>query len=358
MANISYRAASTLTNRYGWNGGNEYEDEGELNYSNTFYRKYDAQIGRFTGIDMYAEKYAGMNPYQFGANNPVMFNDPMGDKLTGISKGPDGNYHADWLTGLLWANKGFYSPDHWGYDESGGGGGGGNYYDKMGMSSASVLSQMGFGQSFGINKNGDYGFWSSYSFRPEDRGYIGATKNGNTLAEVSVGSGRTWTPFPSFATLLSNYPLPYSIRPDRTPIDRRQPLDDVNGGNFRYFNQCAIRMSTALRRSGVNIAGAKNISNPGGQTYANGNIIGALNLATLLSKKSLLGNPISYDGTRVDIAALLSDKTGIIYFENFLEDDGSISHANTHIDLWDRGIIQGNFDIPTEASIIWFWEIR
>jgi RHS repeat-associated protein len=82
MANISYRAASTLTNRYGWNGGNEYEDEGELNYSNTFYRKYDAQIGRFTGVDMKAEEFAYINPYQFGGNNPVMFNDPMGDAAT------------------------------------------------------------------------------------------------------------------------------------------------------------------------------------------------------------------------------------------------------------------------------------
>jgi RHS repeat-associated protein len=78
MANISYKASMTMTNRYGWNGGNEYEDEGELNYSNTFYRKYDAQIGRFTGIDILAEEFAGINPYQFGYDNPVMFNDPSG----------------------------------------------------------------------------------------------------------------------------------------------------------------------------------------------------------------------------------------------------------------------------------------
>jgi RHS repeat-associated protein len=83
MANISYKASMTMTNRYGWNGGNEYEDEGELNYSNTFYRKYDAQIGRFTGIDIRAEEQVYLNPYHFGANNPVLFNDPMGDKFGG-----------------------------------------------------------------------------------------------------------------------------------------------------------------------------------------------------------------------------------------------------------------------------------
>ncbi len=79
MANISYKASMTMTNRYGWNGGNEYEDEGELNYSNTFYRKYDAQIGRFTGVDIRAEEAAFINPYQFGYNNPIMFSDPDGD---------------------------------------------------------------------------------------------------------------------------------------------------------------------------------------------------------------------------------------------------------------------------------------
>jgi RHS repeat-associated protein len=120
MANISYRAASTLTNRYGWNGGNEYEDEGELNYSNTFYRKYDAQIGRFTGVDMLAEKFAGLTPYQFGGNNPVMFNDPMGDRM---HKGEDGQYHADWYNDLMWG--GGAGGTYGGYGSGGGGFGGG-----------------------------------------------------------------------------------------------------------------------------------------------------------------------------------------------------------------------------------------
>jgi RHS repeat-associated protein len=100
-----------LVNRYGFNGGNEYEDEGELNYSNTFYRKYDAQIGRFTGVDMLAEKFASINPYQFGFDNPVMFNDPLGDQSNGngrMQKGPDGNYHAGWVNKMMWNNAGFF----------------------------------------------------------------------------------------------------------------------------------------------------------------------------------------------------------------------------------------------------------
>jgi hypothetical protein len=49
-----------------------------LLYSNTFYRKYDPQIGRFTGVDIMAEEFVGINPYQFGLCNPILFNDPTG----------------------------------------------------------------------------------------------------------------------------------------------------------------------------------------------------------------------------------------------------------------------------------------
>jgi RHS repeat-associated protein len=149
MANISYRAASTLTNRYGWNGGNEYEDEGELNYSNTFYRKYDAQIGRFTGVDMLAEKYAGINPYQFGYNNPVMFNDPSGDQASGNGrvingrqqKGPDGNYHTGWVSEMMWNKVGFF-------DWSNQGGASGDYFNIEGGSSSRILNNLSLGQSY------------------------------------------------------------------------------------------------------------------------------------------------------------------------------------------------------------------
>jgi RHS repeat-associated protein len=129
MANISYKASMTMTNRYGWNGGNEYEDEGELNYSNTFYRKYDAQIGRFTGIDILAEKFAFINPYQFGYCNPVMFNDPMGDEPGDgrMRKGQDGVYRPDWVNDIMFGDEALLNRGG-----SGGGiGSGGRDYSKF-----------------------------------------------------------------------------------------------------------------------------------------------------------------------------------------------------------------------------------
>ena len=82
MAGISDKALLKPTNPYKFNGGSELEEDGGLNYYNTFYRKYDPQTGRFTGVDMQAEQFSGLNPYQFAANNPILFNDVTGAKYT------------------------------------------------------------------------------------------------------------------------------------------------------------------------------------------------------------------------------------------------------------------------------------
>jgi RHS repeat-associated protein len=111
--------------KYGRDRSNEYEDEGELNYSNTFYRKYDAQIGRFTGVDMKAEEFVGLTPYNFGGNNPVMFNDPMGDKFGGRNKEREAQHIKN---PIGFDSRGdFYSSIEMFSSEGGGGGGGRDY---------------------------------------------------------------------------------------------------------------------------------------------------------------------------------------------------------------------------------------
>ncbi len=42
---------------------------------------YDPQLGRFHTLDAFAEKYYDFTPYQYGANNPVLFIDVNGDSI-------------------------------------------------------------------------------------------------------------------------------------------------------------------------------------------------------------------------------------------------------------------------------------
>jgi RHS repeat-associated protein len=198
MANISYKASMTMTNRYGWNGGNEYEDEGELNYSNTFYRKYDAQIGRFTGIDIKAEATVSLNPYHFGNNNPVLFNDPFGDLSIA---------EFNTILNTLWSSNhgGTWSSDNFGNSGGGGGFGGGSNIYLFGNESTATffggLAANGINYSFGNDGNlriRDL-FVTSISNGTNKRGEAGLSfggyyenngraAEGNRLTEVAVGS--------------------------------------------------------------------------------------------------------------------------------------------------------------------------
>lgn len=69
-------------NKYLYNG-KELQDEqiGGVNLDWYDYgaRFYDAQIGRWHVQDRFAEKYISLTPYQYGANNPLLFVDINGD---------------------------------------------------------------------------------------------------------------------------------------------------------------------------------------------------------------------------------------------------------------------------------------
>ena len=70
----------TAANKNLYNGGSEWQDDfGNLpDLQQTFYRNYDAALGRFIGVDPVAEAAESMSTYHYAANNPVMFKDPLG----------------------------------------------------------------------------------------------------------------------------------------------------------------------------------------------------------------------------------------------------------------------------------------
>jgi RHS repeat-associated protein len=76
-----YVQNTSTEDKYRFNG-KEYNDDFGLNLTDFGNRWHDPTIGRFTTIDRFAEKYASMSPFGFGANNPIKYIDVNGDSIT------------------------------------------------------------------------------------------------------------------------------------------------------------------------------------------------------------------------------------------------------------------------------------
>jgi RHS repeat-associated protein len=96
------------SNKYLYNG-KELQDEslegGNLDWYDYGSRYLDPQIGRFHVIDRFAEKYASMTPYQYGANNPISFIDVIGDSLW-VAFGENNKNRALYQNGKLYNSNG------------------------------------------------------------------------------------------------------------------------------------------------------------------------------------------------------------------------------------------------------------
>src|SRR5690606_525767 len=64
-------------NDYLYNAGSELN--GNSGWYETFFRGYDPALGRFMQVDPMASVLPSYSPYNFGLNDPVYYNDPMGD---------------------------------------------------------------------------------------------------------------------------------------------------------------------------------------------------------------------------------------------------------------------------------------
>jgi RHS repeat-associated protein len=81
MVSQSYQRENSLPNDYKFNGKEEQTELG-LGWLDYGARMYQPEIGRFFTQDRFAEKYLDFSPYQYAANNPVLYIDVNGDSIS------------------------------------------------------------------------------------------------------------------------------------------------------------------------------------------------------------------------------------------------------------------------------------
>ncbi|RZJ76297.1 MAG: RHS repeat-associated core domain-containing protein [Flavobacterium sp.] len=101
----------TAANKNLYNGGSEWQDDfADLpDLQQTFYRMYDPALGRFIAVDPMAEASDSDGPYHYALNNPIMFNDPLGDVAQGATMASYGwsSYRTGSGSGNHWSDKNY-----------------------------------------------------------------------------------------------------------------------------------------------------------------------------------------------------------------------------------------------------------
>lgn len=166
-----------------------------------------------------------------------------------------------------------------------------------------------------------------------------------------------------FQTLWSNYP-------------RRDPCIDPKTGEAPkgFENQCAIRLGTALEKSGISFRSFRGNVCPVPKSHPS-MAASAQQLANWLKKRPFEGCPAVENFTGSSVFSAIKDRPGIIFLANYWQRDrekGSQRRSGDHIDLWNGSrmstmiswfrvhwavSIDGVYSDYRIASIALFWHI-
>ncbi len=175
----------TNANKKLYNAGSEWQDdiEGLADYYSTFFREYDPVIGRFNGVDPKSEKFESWSTYHYSYNNPVNFNDPMGDYATYTAhSSPMRDLVERVMQSQGWGG-GWLNDD----EGSGGGGGGGGGGDSRFSNARDLFEYI---QVMGTNSvNTTYGGMSADAWGVNDMSISEVSSAWSYLGELGVTAG-------------------------------------------------------------------------------------------------------------------------------------------------------------------------
>jgi len=127
-----------------------------------------------------------------------------------------------------------------------------------------------------------------------------------------------------FETLWANYP-------------KSDPCVNAKTGKppTGYSNQCAMRVGSALAKSGVSFETFKGNRCPNSEKRT-GLVAGAQDLANWLGPSRFEGCPKGEEYTGKTVFDKISGRTGIIFLANYWQRPGETGDTRTgdHIDLW------------------------
>jgi len=165
----SWTRENTTGNNFLGNGGTE------LNTTSSVYdlhfRNYDPVLGRMNQIDPMATSFAGLSPYNYSFNDPVTYNDPLGDCPTcpKYQRSDDTWWVADRRTLYESKYSGHSSLEDWLYNNQGSMYPSTNPWAWTGMSGSDIYGApldglfLGRGHyadvALDFDKNGQFGYW-------------------------------------------------------------------------------------------------------------------------------------------------------------------------------------------------------